>query len=198
MFSILDLVFAFIVAITFVGMFRLQRKFFSKKYFELSRRVFGRGITKRMILLRIVIIFLFSALAYFLIADSNTILLGVLLGSFLIVWPVLLNPSQFDLEEFGDWGQSKVKMNKKGWFFLLFSYFLFISTSVIVAYLSINYSENILFLSTESFKSWALGNFWLIIVAILGYPVSERTENYLEQDIRKRQEEILEYYDVNE
>lgn len=198
MFSSLDLVFAFIVAIAFVSMFRLQRKFFSKKYFELSRRIFGRGITRRMILLRIVMIFLFSVLAYFLIEDRNTVLLGVLIGSFLIVWPVLLNPSQFDLEELGDWGQSKVKMNKKGWLFLLSSYFFFIITSVIIAYLSLNYSENILFLSVESFKSWALGNFWLIIIAILGYPVSERTENYLERDIRKREEEIMEHYDVNE
>src|SRR5690606_1985878 len=126
MYSNIDFLIIFFIALSFVGMFKIQRKYFARKYYELSRRIFGRGITLRMMLIRLIMIFGLSYLAYWLTNDKEVVVLGILLGSFLIVWPVLLNPSTFDVNEITNHGNNVVHISRKGWILLLISYASFI------------------------------------------------------------------------
>ena len=183
MMSYADLILIFIVAILFVFMFRVQRRFFSKKYFELSRRVFGRGITIRMMLIRLLMIFIFSYCAYWLTESGSVVIIGVLLGSFLIVWPVLLNPSTFDISEAGSYEYNIVNISTKGWFFLSVSYALFMVSSGLIAFLSVTFGEHLLYQTVESFKSWLSSALWILLLSILFTKGSDKMETLLEKDI---------------
>lgn len=193
MYSNIDLLIALSISFLFVGMFRIQRKYFAKKYYELSRRVFGKGITIRMMLIRLIMIFGFSYITYWLTNNKEVVVLGVLLGSFLIIWPVLLNPSTFDVREVGNYSDSVVHVNRKGWIFLLISYVSFILSAVVIAYLSTSFGEYLLNQTAASFKSWLSSSWWLILVYIFTSKNSEFFETLLEKDILKREERLNQY-----
>lgn len=184
--------------ISFVLMFRLQRKFFSGQYYELSRRVFGRGVTIRMMLIRVIMIFLYSYIFYSITNSENIVISGVFLGSFLIVWPVLLNPSTFDVQEAGQYEKNVTNVRPIGWFLLLISYLLFIMSSVFIAYTGVSFGDYIVSKTLESFKSWLSSAWWLLIVAILFSKVSELLENILEKDILERRNKLNKYDDNDE
>lgn len=192
-----DLYLIFIVAILFVVMFRVQRRFFSKNYYELSRRVFGRGITIRMMLIRLLMVFIFSYGVYWLTDSASVVIVGVLLGSFLIVWPILLNPSTFDVSEVGGYNYNIVNISTKGWFFLLLSYVLFIISSGLIAFLSVGFGESLVNQTIESFKSWLLSYWWVFLVSIFFAKSSDKMETLLEKDILDR-EALLDEYNNDE
>lgn len=193
MISYIQLFLIFIIAILFVSMFRLQRKFFSKKYYELSRRVFGRGITFRMMLIRFILIFFFSYGLYWLIESASTVITGVLLGSFFIVWPVLLNPSTFDVSEAGGYEYNIVNISSKGWIYLLVSYVLFIISSGIIAFLGVSFGEYVFYQTVESFKAWLSGAWFLFPLAIFLSGGSNKMENLLEKDILDKESILNEF-----
>ena len=191
--SYIDLILIFIVAILFVVMFRLQRRFFSKKYYELSRRVFGKGITIRMMLIRLLMIFIFSYIVYWLTESSSIVITGVLLGSFLIVWPVLLNPSTFDVSEAGGYEYNIVNVSTKGWFLLLVSYILFIISSGLIAFLSVRFGEYLLYQTIESFQSWLASAWWIVLLSIFFAKSSDKVEILMEKDILEGKASLDEY-----
>jgi len=193
MYSILDIVLCFILAVGFVIMLRLQRKFFPQKYYELSRRVFGYGITHRMRIIRSLLIFSYGILTSVLLKDDLLTISTIFLGSFLVVWPVLLNPHQFDLNELGEYEDLIVRMNTKGRFLLYCSYILFIISSGILAYLATRFGFVMVDLTLNSFKSWAEGSLWAFLMFIFSENGSKRLEHLLDRDIRKRQQKVQEY-----
>lgn len=198
MYSNIDFLIIFFIALLFVGMFKIQRKYFARKYYELSRRIFGRGITLRMMLIRLIMIFGLSYLAYWLTNDKEVVVLGILLGSFLIVWPVLLNPSTFDVNEITNHGNNVVHISRKGWIFLFISYASFILSAVTIAYLSTSFGEYIIDQTIKSFKSWLSSAWWLILLFILTSKNSEWFENLLEKDIFKNEERLNQYDNTDE
>ena len=198
MYSNIDFLIIFFIALLFVGMFKIQRKYFARKYYELSRRIFGRGITLRMMLIRLIMIFGLSYLAYWLTNDKEVVVLGILLGSFLIVWPVLLNPSTFDVNEITNHGNNVVHISRKGWIFLFISYASFILSAVTIAYLSASFGEYIIDQTIKSFKSWLSSAWWLILLFILTSKNSEWFENLLEKDIFKNEERLNQYDNTDE
>ncbi len=193
--SYIDLMLIFIVAILFVVMFRLQRRFFSKKYYELSRRVFGKGITIRMMLIRLLMIFIFSYIVYWLTESSSIVIIGVLLGSFLIVWPILLNPSTFDVSDAGGYEYNIVNVSTKGWFLLLVSYVLFMISSGLIAFLSVRFGEYLLYQTIESFQSWLSSAWWIVLLSIFFAKSSDKVEILMEKDILEGKASLDEYND---
>lgn len=193
MYSILDIALCFALAIGFVIILRLQRKFFPRKYYELSRRVFGYGITHRMRIIRSLLIFSYSVVVLFLIEDDLLTISTIILGSFLVVWPVLLNPHQFDLNELGGYGDLIIRINTKGKFLLYCSYILFIISSGILAYLATRFGFMMVDVTVNSFKSWAEGSIWAFLMFLFSENGSKRLENLLDSDIRKNQQKMEEY-----
>ncbi|MGE6370965.1 hypothetical protein ACQKDB_17815 [Planococcus kocurii] len=151
-----------------------------------------------MMLIRLIMIFGLSYLVYWLTNDKEVVVLGILLGSFLIVWPVLLNPSTFDVNEITNHGNNVVHISRKGWILLLISYASFILSAVTIAYLSTSFGEYIIDQTIKSFKSWLSSAWWLILLFILTSKNSEWFENLLEKDIFKNEERLNQYDNTDE
>lgn len=201
MYSIVHLITIFIVAILFVVMFRLQRKFFSSIYYSLSRRVFGNGITIRMMLIRTIMVLVYSFIVFVITENEGVTIIGVGLGSFLIVWPVLLNPSSFDLHKAGNYNEIVTHVNTRGWFLLFLSYISFVISMMLIALISANFGDYIFSAIEESFKAWIGSQLFLIVLFILTSGTSKFFEKLLEKDIFKREERIENYEekkDINE
>lgn len=94
MVTYLELVFIFLVAILFVILFKIQKYIFSPNYFSSARFILDKNVTYRMLGLRYILILLFSLTSNLIFKDRSIVIIGVLLGSFLIVWPTLLAPSE--------------------------------------------------------------------------------------------------------
>lgn len=193
MYTLIDLTFMFLIAIGFVLMFRIQRNLFPKKYYELSRRVFGRGITRRMRIIRTILIFAYSILTFYVIKDDTLTILTISLGSFLIVWPAILNPYLFDLNEMGGYGEYTVYINKKGKVVLYMAYSLFVLSSGALAYIATSFGEIILRMTIDSFKEWLGGLIFTGLLFIFFEGGSKRLEDFLDNTIRKQQQNIESY-----
>ncbi|WP_214764600.1 hypothetical protein [Exiguobacterium sp. s141] len=185
----------FFIAIGFVLIFRLQRYLFPRKYYELSRRVFGRGITLRMRIIRTILIFAYSILTLYVFKDDTLTVLTISLGSFLIVWPALLNPYQFDLNEMGGYGEYTIHINKKGKLFLYTSYSLFVLSSGVLAYLATRCGEIILRMTIDSFIEWRGSLIFSALLYIFFEGGSKRLEDLLDNTIRKQQHDTESYYE---
>lgn len=92
-FSITDLIFSFILGLLFIGMFLAQKKFFPSKYFSLTEVILETKVTYMMILVRTGMIFVYGLVCYKISSSAEVVLLGGVIGSFLIIWPAILNPS---------------------------------------------------------------------------------------------------------
>ena len=92
MFSYIELLYIFLIAIAFVLLFRFQKSFFKKYYFSNIELAFENKVSYRMFLARYIFIFLFGLLSYWIFGSIDIILIGSFLGSFLVVWPALLSP----------------------------------------------------------------------------------------------------------
>lgn len=93
MYSNLDLFIILIIALIFVALFRIQRALTPLKYFSNADLVIESSISRYQILIRCVLIGIFSITIHYLFNISESvIMLGNFFGAFLIVWPVLLSP----------------------------------------------------------------------------------------------------------
>lgn len=144
MFSYSDLLIILIISLCFVFLFKLQKKVLYPKYFTNSELVTGSNVTYKMLLARFIITFLFGLLTYTIVKNQSVILIGTFLGSFLIVWPVFLNPVQTYSFPYSD-----ILIQKKDEKIIFIIHFLFIITSVLTVYTAtiltpeiINYTWN--------------------------------------------------------
>lgn len=189
MYSFIDLLLILFYSIIFVLMFKAIRKFFPKKYFELSRLIFGNGVTIRMRIIRSVVIFAYSYMIYVILGNQEAAIFSIMLGSFLIVWPVILNPEQFNLNETG-WYKQRVHVNKKGKIYLYSSYAFFIFYSTSIAVLAVKVGNVFFDLTKKSFESWIDGLIMYFILAIFFENGSKIFEGLLSKNVNKSQEKV--------
>lgn len=182
----------FIIAIAFVLIFKGIRKLSPKKYFELSRLVFGNGVTLRMRIIRSIVIFTYSYIAYILLDNKEATVFSILLGSFLIVWPVILNPSQFDLNETG-WYKKPVRVKNKGKIYLYLSYVFFVLYAVSLSLLAVEIGDSVFNYTKKSFASWTDGLIIYLLLTVFFENGSKIFEGLLSKSITKTQKEIKEY-----
>lgn len=126
MITYLELVFIFLIAVSFIILFKIQKTIFSPSYFSSSQFILDKNVTYKMLGLRYVLILLFSLASNFIFNDKAIVIIGVLLGSFLIIWPTLLAPS----EAYWDIGYIKTKDK----LIIYFLHFIFVISSTLVAY----------------------------------------------------------------
>lgn len=93
MFTFIELFYSFIIAIGLIFLFKLQRELSPRTYFSMSDIIYGiNSIPTRMdIIIRVFIILVYGTSLNFIFQNSNVILFGLTLGSFLIVWPAFLS-----------------------------------------------------------------------------------------------------------
>lgn len=125
MYSDLDLFTLFIISLLYVGIFRIQRRLTPLKYFSNADIVIRESVSYFQIIIRYLLIGIFSISLNFLFGINNdVILLGNFLGAFLIIWPTLLTPKYSD-ESFIS------EKNKKLIYFL---HLLFVITTVLATW----------------------------------------------------------------
>lgn len=98
MFSITDLILSFIFGLLFIGMFLAQKKFFPSKYFSLTEVILETKVTYMMIIVRTGMIFVYGLVCYGISSSAEIVLLGGVMGSLLIIWPAILNPSNIYIQ----------------------------------------------------------------------------------------------------
>lgn len=184
MYSISDLCWSLLIGICFIFMFLLQKKIFPQKYFSMSQIILDGTATWHMLLVRVILIFVFATVAQFIFKDSSIVLLGVVIGSFLIVWPVFANPTQLYMD------------NPRGVEALLFlvSYLVFIVTSFSIAYFALSFFPEVTNFTLQSFKDYAKDNFWPIMFLLFGGPGQGKIGQVLDKKIVKRCEREREEY----
>lgn len=188
MFSYLNLITAFIISLCFVGLFKFQKKISPTNYFASSQLIVGSSVSWRMILLRYILVFFFGLLSYLVVRNEPTILLGVLLGSFLIIWPTLLSPSD-----------SYINIIKKSDILIIYlSNFLFVITSVITVYVAVRLFPVISdYLSNNRADIVWDVVFWFVM-SIIGYPGKEKLDRLLEKRLEKNESDYYSYDDSGE
>ncbi|MDF9450965.1 hypothetical protein [Bacillus toyonensis] len=98
MFSITDLILSFIFGLLFIGMFLAQKKFLPSKYFSLTEVILETKVTYMMIIVRTAMIFVYGLVCYGISSSAEIVLLGGVMGSLLIIWPAILNPSNIYIQ----------------------------------------------------------------------------------------------------
>ncbi|PEF81435.1 hypothetical protein [Bacillus toyonensis] len=98
MFSIADLILSFIFGLLFIGMFLAQKNFFPSKYFSLTEVILETKVTYMMIIVRTAMIFVYGLVCYGISSSAEIVLLGGVMGSLLIIWPAMLNPSNIYIQ----------------------------------------------------------------------------------------------------
>lgn len=89
----MDFITIIIIALVYISTFKIQRVFFSKKYFSVSQLLteFETGVRWNRIVIRVMITLLMSLILLFIIQNPLVVIIGIGLGSLLIVWPVFLS-----------------------------------------------------------------------------------------------------------
>jgi hypothetical protein len=176
MFSIIDLIISLILAILFVLMFKFKKRVMPYSYFSSSQLILGNCVTVKMMVMRFCIIFIFGILSFLVIREEPIVLLGVLLGSLLIVWPVLLNPSEI------------YYWNLKGFDFILLilSHIFFVVSSFSIVYLSILLFPIVSDFTIEKIKDLTSDFIVWIILAIFGFPAKQILDKHLEKVLVNR------------
>lgn len=127
MYSNLDLLCMFIISLLYVSLFKIQRALTPMKYFSNSEIVMHESVSPMQILIRYVLIGIFSiSLSFIFNIQENIIIVGNSLGSFLIIWPALLLP-KLSYETF---------ISKENKLLIYFLHIIFIITTGLSTYFS--------------------------------------------------------------
>lgn len=166
-----EIVSLLIVGALFFLLFKAQQKIFPQHYFASSQLVVGVPITYRMILIRIFLTFLFGILTFLVVQKEKVILLGVLFGSFLIVWPALSAPYKV-------YAYIETKQIPK----IILSHFIFVITSVGIVKAAIISFPYITDVSIEKIKDFPGDAFIWLIIVLFGYPGQEKINQILDKE----------------
>lgn len=94
----MDFITIIIIALVYIVTFKIQRIFFADKYFSVSQLLteFEAGVRWNRIVIRVIITLLMSLIILFIIQNTLVVIMGIGLGSILIVWPVFLSEGNID------------------------------------------------------------------------------------------------------
>ncbi|MBF0753039.1 hypothetical protein E4T89_02050 [Jeotgalicoccus nanhaiensis] len=94
----MDFVNTIIIALVYVVTFKIQKVFFSNAYFSVSQLLteFESGIRWNRIVIRVIITLLMSIIFLFIVQNPLVVIIGIGLGSVLIVWPAFLSEGNID------------------------------------------------------------------------------------------------------
>lgn len=173
MISYLEVATIFFVAILFVITFSIQRNFFPKNYFANSQIVLDNLVTYRMLSIRYISIFFFGLVTYFIINKISIVVLGTFLGSFLIIWPAILSPSEAYM--------GYVKQKDKIFIYLI--HFLFVITSIVVVYFSAVLFPLLRDYILENKTSSLIDLLVRFVFVSIGYPAEKKFGEYLNKRI---------------
>ncbi|MBA1335661.1 MAG: hypothetical protein HPY66_1287 [Firmicutes bacterium] len=122
-FDIIELLISFFLAFAYVLMFYLQRIRDNVYYFGFGEVIYGlkTSIKPLAFFIKAFYIYTFAFFSYLFFRTEKVVILGVVLGSFLIVWPAILNPKFVDY---------RLADKRKT---ILLSYLLFVLLSAVVA-----------------------------------------------------------------
>lgn len=125
-FSLYELLFCFICAIVFVLIFYVQRVRDPIYYFSFGEIILGirTTISYKALFLRFIIIFAFGFIISIVFSSMFITCFSGFLGSFLIIWPAVLNPASTDF-----------RLQKKRQFLFL-AYVLFVFLCTLIGYLA--------------------------------------------------------------
>jgi len=168
LFTLVDLALAFGISLLFIIVFKIHREILPGQYFSMSEIIYGFQLmpTKLAVVIRVLIIFIFGLVLSAINLEPKIILLGLTLGSFLIVWPGFLSEENID----------ERVIDKKTTLYSLF--ILFILSTLMIAKLSIvGYSlgEELITMYIHSFNKDRIialvGDFIVtsLILLFLGY-----------------------------
>ncbi|MDO6448996.1 hypothetical protein [Oceanobacillus profundus] len=92
MYSLEELFLSFVIAVVFIFIFKLHRELFNESYWATSDILsdIDQAPSLKSVLVRFFIILIFGIILNFFVLPK-IIILGMTLGSFLIVWPVFLS-----------------------------------------------------------------------------------------------------------
>jgi hypothetical protein len=171
-FTIIDLLVIVLISFIYVATFRIQKIISPSDYFGFQEIVYGvrKSIRPISIVIKFAVILFYSSLCFMAIKNGPNIIVGVTLGSFLIVWPNIMNPYNLD-----------PKLVRKKMILYIW-YIIFIISSGFIAHLGVliilllknfisSNSINIMRLILES-----------IIVAVLGW-LLKYISKYLNKEI---------------
>ena len=124
-----DLVYVVVVGIALILSFFVQKMLDPTNYFGIGELLYGsKSLTPKALLIKMGYIFLVSIVFYVLGLNRNIIILGIGIGSFLLVWPAILYPETLE------WWTSGPRRLRK---FLYLFYFIFIVISIIMPFLAV-------------------------------------------------------------
>ncbi|MFP7416604.1 hypothetical protein [Priestia filamentosa] len=176
MYSYSDLFISFIISIGFVLIFIAQKRFFFGAYFTFLEIVVDHTVTVRKIIIRILMIFIFAGICKAIVHSEPVILLGVLLGSFLIIWPAIVNTEDIFFRS--------LTSGEKSIAFMM--YFFFIAASVSIAKMAFSFYPLFIDFTIEQAVNYIKENFLIILFAIFGYPAQDGTRRVLDRRISTR------------
>lgn len=177
-FSLYDLLISFLVSIGFVIIFKIQKAAFPHIYYSASELFLSKSITYKQVVIRMIIIFVYSSLLHMILTPEN-IVLGVLVGALLITWPAFLHPTEMM------WGYHYLTYKEKLIYFLFLLSFIIISPLLAYVGLNVNFED----LINKVIDSWIFG----LIILMSG--LQEKTANMLSENIRIRSIEVFEDYE---
>lgn len=181
MFSFYDLLVSLGVAVGLIFLFKLQRELSPRTYFSMSDIIYGinSSPTRMDVVIRVMIIFIAGIICNFFIDNPNVIILGLTLGSFLIVWPAFLSEKNIHPSV----------IEKKLLVYTLLS--LLVITTFLISKLSILvynfggivYKTYIQVYSFELLIVDLVNNlFWMLLTLAMGIPI-KLLKNYLNKEI---------------
>lgn len=182
MISYLELVYICFIAILFVFLFKIQQRISPQNYFSNSQFILDKDVSYKMLGIRYVLILLFSLNFYFIFNNRVLIVIGIFFGSFLIIWPILIAPSE------AYWDIGYIKSKDKVVIYLL--HFIFVISSTLVAYFATVLSPLIKDLFIE-YKLNALSNLIKYFIgSIIFAPLEKKGKDYLNRSVINNKELI--------
>lgn len=127
LFTVYDLIILLIISFIYVIIFRIQAKVDPANYFGFGELFYGLRVSIKPLhfCIKAIIIFLFSIISFLTIKNDILVMLGIGVGSFLLVWPGMLYDQNLHY---------KFKNRKK---IVIIIYFIFIFLSIVISWLGI-------------------------------------------------------------
>lgn len=180
-FTVYDLLKSLIIAFLYVGVFRVQAKIDPQNYFGFGELLYGLRVSIKPLafLIKALIIFVFSIFSFIIVKNDILVMLGIGVGSFLLVWPGILYNNVLDY---------KLRKRRK---LVITVYVIFIILSVVISWFGIIVSVFIKPLTIEYVKSFnnASHLYTLLMDGFLFsifYYIGFRVLNILNKDIKTK------------
>lgn len=184
-FSVNDLILICLVAFLFILIFRIQKRVFPKAYHSVSSFILQDTVTVKLIVIRILLLLTFGATLSKFIETDNLITFGSAVGSFLIIWPAILNYKN-DIEALG-------LLDKKDKILYYVLLILFSISSTILVYTGANLSPFYLGALNNLIENWI----FLFLFGSIGVGFEDIGGTYLNKRITLKQKKLSDALNSN-